>query len=117
MEANELRIGNLLQRKRDYKVITVEEVLSTRICYYNPDLSSFKPIAADLNGFEPVVLTEEWLVKCGFRKMSESIYVCDTFSLLKTEFCFKYDGFTELCYVNQLQNLHFALTGEELTIK
>lgn len=58
MEANELRIGNLLQRKRDYKVITVEEVLSTRICYYNPDLSSFKPIAADLNGFEPVVLTD-----------------------------------------------------------
>ncbi len=86
--------------------------------------------------FEPIPLTDEWLVKFGFKIeiYTESIIatkLCNNnpdFSLLTMVgwkyFTFTtnvYNGNNEYCkdiiYVHQLQNLYFALTGEELTIK
>lgn len=84
-------------------------------------------IHAELKDFHPVKLTEELLVKAGFEK-----YVIpagkDTLTgkpyeeevkwireEINYEDIFK-QSWTELKYVHQLQNLYYALTGEELKI-
>lgn len=80
---------------------------------------------------QPIPLTEEWLVKFGFEKPAETWYL-NGFGVWQT-LCGNKDGtefigfFYELRdrgivdkhieHVHQLQNLYFALTGEELTIK
>lgn len=77
---------------------------------------------------KPILLSEEWLLKAGFTRRSNTrwdIYSCD---LLRFELCInKQDGEVsfegDYCvnynfpcqYVHQLQNLIFALTGSELT--
>ncbi|WP_223559578.1 hypothetical protein [Chryseobacterium lathyri] len=83
-------------------------------------------------GSEPIELTEEWLLKFGF-EIEKSNSHCIAFNenyehelQLDKEFetkenCWnitKYGGgYRLIYYVHQLQNLYFALTGEELTIK
>ena len=78
----------------------------------------------------PIPLTEEWLLKFGFEKtlnqykkltLSNKIG-CDNipFIILFLDNQYQYDDLrfrTNIEYVHQLQNLFFALTGEELTIK
>ena len=79
---------------------------------------------------QPIELTEEWLKKAGFKKngnyywislsnlkaeLHVEIYGGDLVFIIKSDFC-------ELILdpiksVHQLQNLYFALTNKELTIK
>lgn len=75
---------------------------------------------------KPIHLTEEWLLKFGFEKdnagsfSSKMIdnysiriwYVSGAFRWTANYFCS-----AELKYVHQLQNLYFALTGQELEYK
>lgn len=132
MEARELRIGNLVLQtqnwgeKIDPKVVTWNEGhwydIGDCILY--------------MEDFEPIRLNEEWLVKFGFDvswmsgmvliqlKINDSLNLVRPYSencLGDLEFSLRY-GSTHLNtvkikYVNQLQNLYFALTGEELEIK
>lgn len=91
--------------------------------------------------FKPLILTEEWLQRLGFIKKDEKKYVRaihDYVYVLTRDwrkepsyhFGIEYtdspdpndDGVVynfsfEIKYVHQLQNLYFALTGEELIIK
>jgi hypothetical protein len=122
MKANELRIGNLLNYQ------TAEgDILTATI-----DWQDLKWLSEDEKGFNlvhnPILLTEDWLLKFGFK-----------YSLTLDDFMFKdkndifemqpyKKGFLnsvtwcdneilqELKYVHQLQNLYFALTGEELSL-
>jgi len=80
---------------------------------------------------EPIPLTLELLEKIGFEKETKkcSIEGRDTFDIYTLgDFVYntshghfwisgKYGFFVEPLYVHQLQNLYFALTGHELTIK
>jgi hypothetical protein len=76
------------------------------------------------NEFKPIPLTEEWLLKFGFEKSMSWTYVIELKGNLKLVYYlgekgwsigFKsYSDFSNLEYVHQLQNLYFALTGEEL---
>lgn len=71
--------------------------------------------------FEPFPLTEEWLERFGFEKIQMSIPTAyktkDGFRIKKDQrgywMQYKY-GMTIIKHVHQLQNLYFALTGEEL---
>jgi hypothetical protein len=78
-------------------------------------------VIVDSNNTEPIPLTEEWLLKLGFKNEHNPIY----FSIDGFYIEYKNDEFTTevgecsylvLEYVHQLQNLYFALTGEELVI-
>ena len=138
MEAKELRINNFIRLKENGNIFDVK-VVGTRceaIDVYNNGVytSYFKNIDDYL---EPIPLTEEWLLKFGFvihnkpNGYTEYIkYKEGTKQYLHKLFTFKesdndWDGKfafsgtiqTKLKHVNQLQNLYFALTGEELTIK
>jgi hypothetical protein len=75
--------------------------------------------------FEPIPLTEEWLIKFGF-KLNKLGNLCKSSNYQKRWITFKkyqdrwylYLTHNPKCdYVHQLQNLYFALTGEELTLK
>lgn len=125
MEANELRIGNYLYPFKDqaHKVVGIVGNLIGLEFEFN------MVIQDDIKNIEPIPLTEEWLIKFGFRPNKHG-YIFDTFRVknLVTGFFYGYipvflDGEEEdiedvqIKYVHQLQNLYFALTGKELTIK
>lgn len=115
IQANELRIGNIYNRKHGKG--WTETVMSEEII--GKIFGNSKEYA--LNDFEPIPLTEEILFKAGFVKqgMAYIISVPKKFHVTKwSDGRFMYDGFlnTEIKHVHQLQNLYFALTGEELPI-
>ncbi|MDV3461784.1 hypothetical protein CMV04_12265 [Elizabethkingia anophelis] len=109
MEVKELRIGNYVNHN-GFAPVTIDAV---DIIHCQQHSEAYKPIE----------LTEEWLLKLGFRK-SESLSNCT-----KATNGYKFDfaggevlyldsiRLEHIKYIHQLQNLHFALGGEELTIK
>ena len=119
MKTQELRIGNLIQQGE----ITM---ISNSNVWIDDDIFLTDEI-------EPIPLTEEWLLKFGFITFdSKQIYnewFLNFDGILKYKiFHSKYTGVEEftmphsdkpikLKHVHQLQNLYFALTGEELIIK
>lgn len=110
MEATELRIGNWVNDVADGGVLT--EIQD------GDDIDFAKD-------YEPIPLTEEWLVKFGFEKSSgywlndcHFIYLEsdeDGFTLANPDAC-SVMGIT-MNHLHQLQNLYYALTGEELEVK
>ena len=122
MEANELRIGSWYKNKSDDNPFNQIK--------YGHEIDYVAVYC------EPIPLTKEWLLKFGFRKSA--------FALHSKEYYIKHDEITNHwwrldCFeedygfsigfawsdptllkiiktVNELQNLYFALTGEELTI-
>lgn len=130
MKANELRINNWYDHNGDYRQVTpntIEEVWES-----------------ERSWCRPIPLTEEWLLKFGFENSShpdfdfhiniphlrdnnykstigviewsdgviEVYRVNGKTDVHTAETC----GVATIQYVHQLQNLYFALTGEELNL-
>lgn len=123
MKASDLRIGNYVNEwlnndspndKKIQKVITVE-------------YSDIFICSDDSNRYSPIPLTEDWLEKFGLvcdkdADEFEEWYNPDVESwfILKDKvggYYYPYGSSIEIDFVHQLQNLYFALTGEELTLK
>ena len=132
IQPQELRIGNLLQddkgnictvrrlSREDEEDILIEEKMNLKTLNY------------DVFG---IPLTEEILLKFGFNKEYQKGYigidVCNSDFVLteplkmgewQTNYTFQFETgsvpkFKEIEYVHQLQNIFFALNGEELTFK
>ncbi len=73
--------------------------------------------------FKPILLTEEWLVKFGFKKDREIntqwwniFYKSNEINVYVMDGCFVNGIDTEIKYVHQLQNYYFTQTGEELIL-
>lgn len=140
MKANELRIGNLVKAnyrgisficdvvKVIFNEIFVKGIMDDDKCEYE-FIGDPEKYAGKENGFEPISLTEEWLLKFGFDKVlprnDKMYYRLNDYFVIEDSrvFLLGDDAFEilklrqEIKYVHQLQNLYFALTGEELTIK
>jgi len=107
MEAQELRIGNVLFWSTNNDIVVVDHV-HIRMC--SVDRNNFNKL------YKPIPLTEEWLVKFRFR-CYDNKWDTDEIIIMKNG-----DGYlylanqlhVNLFYVHQLQNLYFALTGKEL---
>lgn len=121
MDAKELRIGNWL--------------------YSNLTMQQFQVISEDIHEIfidphttEPIPLTEEWLLKLGFAHKPTNYSERQAYDIGDNDRYFKvkqvgdiYNNWyfyrwewvitSNIRYVHQLQNLYFALTGEELPIK
>ena len=130
MEAKDLRINNwiiidgVLVRVRGVYSFTNGSFKNNegRVDAYRYD-SIFEPkeISAGINHFEPIPLTEEWLVKLGFEKLEgwDDMYYFKIGDFQIYEYNvsgYEFDDF-EIKHVHQLQNLYFALTNEELILK
>lgn len=129
MESRELRIGNLFIEEHSGKIIKVIGLEEKRIVFSGMFLDKWQA--------KPIPLTEEILLKCGFEKFRESINWSDwklgdyRFHFRPKKDCANCFGIQiagssghnityfnwNLKYLHQLQNLYFALTGEELEVK
>jgi hypothetical protein len=109
IKANELRIGNWIQTYRIGGFFK-EHQISTGF-----EIDDYDGCSTDLA--KPIPLTEEWLKRFdwGNRKDKD---LAVSFGLTSGTIHFVAGNYYVECYtVHQLQNLYFALTGEELTIK
>lgn len=119
MKASELRIGNWIDGNAsgEYFKITAKQILD----FYDDPLDDY---------YQPVPLTEEWLVKFGINNVSVTRIKCyqtilGYYNITIEDNIFKFwisdcddcRFALDIKYVHQLQNLYFALTGEELTLK
>ena len=113
----DLRIGNLVKHNGEFYAIKSfdEEHVALK------DNVSFDYIGYD--EIEPIEITEEWLLKCGYKKngswlriensrFAEALIYEDGVDISVHSFWLKH-----IKYVHQLQNLRFALTGKQLEIK
>ena len=113
MQSKDLRIGNLVKHLDcNLKVLKIG---FTKI-WTKDGLKSYDDI-------EPVDLTEEiLLINCRFKKSPHDIRfkTLNSVRLKTTEKGFKFnygESIRYIKYVHELQNLYFALTGEELELK
>lgn len=114
MRANELRIGNL--------VLINSNIHEVDVVDYNQVIATVTGLI-ELKYVKPIPLTEEWLLRFGFDKSGlyhakNQVYIYYERRWTDTgyEYRFNYTSI-KIKHIHQLQNLYFALTGEELTIK
>jgi hypothetical protein len=122
MKAEELRIGNYYNKNGEIEQITPNDIIEVW--------------ESERIWCKPIPLTEEWLLKFGFEKRSkekeffiEHFYILGYTVVNRSQWKkdMSLEGFginqcdnyipVDLKHVHQLQNLYFALTNEELTIK
>lgn len=123
MESKELRIGNYISVYGEFKNV---ESIGYYGIGFNGGFAKYK-----LPNLEPIPLTEELLLKCGFED-------CNSYKDYRLYLPPHQEAYLELSirngivcgfgisedpmlldleYVHQLQNIYFALTGQELEIK
>jgi hypothetical protein len=115
MKANELRVGNWFNEFGIPKQVTPNLILKL----YQIEIAG--KVAIDIS---PIPLTPEILVKAGFRQSisNEKVYVLkigENNLMLKNDVAwFYWAGLSyPFKYLHQLQNLVFAIHGEELAIQ
>lgn len=118
LKPQELRIWNwIIHEARNYTV--------------QVDEGTFTYLRMNPNFYQPIPLTEEWLLKFGFKKDDSGVEpyhqdYCEWYerefpvigTLIQSsdkQYVFDENSDTlRIKYVHQLQNLYYALTGEEL---
>ena len=121
INVNELRIGNILSINGNAYVFDLSDFHSL---YEN--IKNYG--ALDLYPWEPIILTQDWMVKFGFMLCDESCTESKSQSdwyWVDSQLPFAIDNINwklqktkiNIKYVHQLQNLYFTLTGKELKIK
>ena len=143
MDARSLRISNLVLFAEDQSVFTVKEISEEGLWVFNEDETTW----IEIDQFEGIPLTEGWLLRMGFVRIkrtgrygdiyaissgSDSCYCLEkdwndypsyfvgieyTDSPFKEDEDKTYNFSFDMKHVHQLQNMYYALTGEELTIK
>lgn len=137
IRVNELRIGNLIiamgedydQGDNKFHDPDGDEMIVT-------DIDTFKAIQRDSTHYKPIPLTPEWLERCGltafigstiddnryYLQVGNNLYLNNY--VRSGNWCVEPEGWNkeQTCWsqpksVHQLQNLYFALTGEELNVK
>jgi len=113
---HDLKCGNIL----NYDT-SEGEILPTVI-----DWQDLKWLTEDPKGFNlvhsPIFLNSEWLEKLGFDKIENSKHKVrvdldgDVFVKHQMTYMLNWQFVTKIKYVHELQNLHYSLTGEMLSL-
>lgn len=139
IHAKELRFGNKLFNQSGH-VITVEQILHGTIVFnnylqvnnesngYGSSVLSYTSRVVEVieeieyQNLSPIPLTEQILKNCGFRNFLRDEWIL-SFERSHADFTFNNDGLQmrepaafrkPIRYVHQLQNVFYALTGQEL---
>lgn len=130
MDIRELRIGNFVTWSDDndiLSVLTITGITSPDTVWIDWEWNDGTKDSTDsgIDDINPIPITPEWLERLGFEKMPPKnhweeywdkgilrLYITDgkisPIAVIHSK---------KPKYVHQLQNLFYALTGEELTIK
>jgi hypothetical protein len=130
IQANELRLGNLLNSDKDThshtrKVSGIGH--ENHIVYLDSIHNRISSERIDIGHLKPIPLTEEWLLKLGAKevRIGTNLFEYDRF-YLRWHPQYKYWYVTEVQnnayitkveYVHEWQNAVFALNGQELEVK
>lgn len=131
IEIKELRYGNYLTSKYETTIVRgngidedVEVIETVQFLGYDPMTQEIiTDSGRDHETLEPIEITEEWLLRLGFEKNENGQFKLLKHSEVPILFNEDLNGWTcdginfsinRTKYVHQLQNLYFALTGEEL---
>ena len=117
MKATELRIGNYILFNNFIQPEKTVIVDGRFLLLFNKTDSEIN------NYYEPIPINEEWLLKAGFPKHKSIMDLLWDYTIclerqynelfvvnIESGYIYKID------FLHQLQNLYFALKGEELTI-
>lgn len=123
MKAEELRIGNFITvcNPKD-ELLEIRTPTIERLNVHHLSDIYFENVDWV---YQPIPLTEEWLLKLGFENYDSLMFSIDDLLVVDLEdFTFGINTFdifwmtnANAIYVHQIQNLYFSLTGKELEIK
>ncbi|WP_312900207.1 hypothetical protein [Chryseobacterium taichungense] len=130
MEAKDLRIGNYVEVLGNIdKIKGIGSNEHGEYAEFKNTYNGYYFIHNNEELVKPIPLTEEWLLKFGFQieeihaGLSEADFgnnplTKDFILTVKNtgDGWFYRNGYFKIDYVHQLQNLYFALSGEELTL-
>ena len=137
MKANELRIGNLVFN--DYLKVNkyIVGIFDNEIWLSNTDELNQNQ-RSNVESINGIPLTEQILLKCGFesyktyllrKKINDDFYLIFSPKDTRPLYCIlrmynddmdmlqECNNIVDCNYLHQLQNIYFALTGEELELK
>lgn len=131
MKAQELRVGNLINvfRHPEDKTMTAMKAMDIALVdgvYWTELEDGFMVNIED--GISPIPITEDCLLKFGFENKGDGIYykqqdccnwghrvsISEMGIVFSHGFMNQWSELTSLDHIHQVQNLIFALTGEEL---
>lgn len=116
LRATDLRVGNLVYYKNTNDIAKVE-LIHNKHFDCRDEYGSFTP-----NGdYEPIPLSEEVLLKCGFEKDKDSPWLlCNGMLVLNTgnhnTWEYGQSVIKDIKYLHTLQNVFFALHHRELEV-
>lgn len=132
IKATELRIGSLAsghinERQKEYLsdeyIYVITEIKSLKVnvnLIEDYAMNIYKSTHLPYDKINPIPITEEWLLRFGFQreslKSSWTLNDEEIWDDLPIGRKIIYQN-TPVYYVHQLQNLYYALTGNELEIK
>ena len=133
MKAQELRIGNLVNvPNKEQSPFRIDYFDENKVYqnqgFYNTEfgLVPYHPLTWDISDCAPIPLTPEILEKCGFEKFKglwnyKLVPIGYELNLVKinglNENEFENQIGESIKHLHHLQNLYYALTGEELHFK
>ena len=125
----ELRLDNYICINNNLHPCRVKEITMSSVVVESIKENYSEPT---INSMNPIPLTEEWLIKFGFKKKENSLFTKKLEYIYNSlKYCEDYkiwiyyndnndaacNSIADLNFVHELQNLYFALTNEELTMK
>jgi len=131
IEANELRFGNLVNEEvlGDCKVsgILKETVWVEAKNIKSNGSHNLRDFHINIEYLQPILLTEEWLLKFGFVYTDDVDNLNRDYKLQEFEIqlhldvndficCNTIPNYVQIKYIHTLQNLYFDFTNEELTL-
>lgn len=114
MKAEELRIGNFIEQGKVFEV----KPYHVRVSYWHVHKQQDAMSLVKLDECEPIPLSEEVLLKCGFKDY-EGWYQKEGIQLYRIRDLYFRGNFpikADIVHLHQLQNLFYSLTGEELEV-
>lgn len=114
METRELMIGNLVSDEAEGKTWRVISIEQDYVIIHN----GVGNLSKQKRYLFPIKITSNWLLSLDFYQTTESLneWRRGLFVIRESNLNYYSNG-VKLKSIHQLQNLYFALTGEELTIK